>query len=140
VWDFQLETRFPGIDEDHRALDLLLTSLQSACTTSNKDVIAKALKAYTERTAKHFEYEARLMEAVGDPARPDHWAAHGTYIAELKRHAAELEGSGVTPAFRRYVMVQLGDWFRAHVKSYDQALVRQLDAFLRTGAALPGKS
>ena len=140
VWDFQLETRFPGIDEDHRALDILLTALQSACTTNNKATIAEALKAYAARTAKHFEYEAQLMDTVGDPAKQDHREAHGSYLAELRRNAAQLEAAGLTPAFRQYVMVQLGDWFRAHVKSYDQGLVRQLDTFLRSGRALPGKS
>lgn len=106
---------------------------------SNKTTIAAALKAYTDRTKKHFEFEARLMEAVGDRAKVDHRAAHGAYIAELQRHAAQLDAVGLTPAFRQYVMVQLGDWFRAHVKAYDQALVRQLETYLQSGAALPGK-
>ncbi len=140
VWDFQLETRFPGIDEDHRELDTLLMALQSACTTSNKAQIAAALKAYADRTARHFEFEARLMEAVGDRAMHDHKAAHAAYVAEMTRFAAQLEQTGMTPGFRHWVMVQLGDWFRAHVKAYDAALVRQLDEYQRSGAALPRKS
>ncbi len=140
MWDFQLETRFPGIDEDHRELDTLLMALQSACTTNNRAKVAASLKAYAERTARHFEFEGRLMEAVGDRAMHDHKAAHASYLAEIERYAAQLESTGMTPGLRQWANVQLGDWFRAHVKAYDAALVRQLDEHLSRGAPLPPKS
>lgn len=139
VWDFQLETRFPGIDEDHRELDNLLMALQSACTTSNKTQVAAALKAYIVRTERHFDFEARLMAAVGDRSMHDHKSAHAAYVAEMERYAAQLEKGGLTDLFRRWATTQLGDWFRAHVKAYDAALVRQLEEYLRSGAELPRK-
>lgn len=124
VWDYDLETHHPGIDQDHQEVVAFLAALLKLLDANHNDRVAGALATFSERVTRHFAYEEKLMDEIGFAGARDHKDAHRSFLTDVKRFSDLLAAGGVTDAFRQWAHGRLVSWFRFHIKAYDIALAR----------------
>ena len=124
VWDYDLETHHPDIDQDHQEVVAFMTAFLKLLDTGHNDRVAGALATFNERVTKHFAYEERLMDEIAFAGTRDHKDAHKSFLSDIKRSSDLLAAGGVTEAFRQWAHGRLVSWFRFHIKAYDIALAR----------------
>jgi len=127
VWDYDLETRHTGIDQDHQEVVAFLAAFLKVLDSRHDDRVPGALAMLYDRIAKHFAYEERLMVDRALPATAAHTGAHRSFLDDIRTHAERVATEGSTEAFRQWAHGQLVSWFRAHIKAHDLALAQALN-------------
>lgn len=128
VWDYDLQTRHAGIDQDHQEILVYVTAFLKVLDARHDDRAGRALATLYDRIAEHFAYEEKLMAEAHVPGARDHAEAHRSFLHDVKRFADQLAAGGVTESFRQWAHGRFVSWFRFHIKAYDIALGRTLVA------------
>jgi hemerythrin len=147
VWDQNLVTGLPLVDQQHHALVDLFNELSSSfiLVDANREVVLadtfRRLEAYTR---EHFGDEEALMHAEG--VDPRHIAAHHALHAQFVAQVNTMWGRRADMADPAETFVGfLTAWLGLHILGIDQSLARQInlirqgvpaaEAFEREGAA-----
>lgn len=147
VWDQNLLTGLPLVDQQHYALVDIFNELSSSffLAEGNREVVLadtfRRLEAYTR---EHFSDEEALMHSEGVDARhiAVHHALHEQFVAQVNTMWGRRADMG-DPA--ETFVGFLTAWLGLHILGIDQSLARQInlirqgvapaDAFEREGAA-----
>lgn len=70
TWDPSMETGYPTIDRQHKAIIELVDDLQTAEETNGVDAVRDVLVKVMDFTVSHFGMEEDLMAAVKYPPEP----------------------------------------------------------------------
>jgi hemerythrin len=113
-WDDSLKVGVDVMDEDHRALFVLLQHFDGADDADT----AGHFGALIEHLAEHFDRENALMRRHNFFATHCHEDEHKAVLAQLRGlHAKALTGD-VTP-IRAYIDRAIGPWFLNHRNTMD---------------------
>jgi diguanylate cyclase (GGDEF)-like protein/hemerythrin-like metal-binding protein len=119
-------TGFEPIDHDHDVLGAAIDVFVHEVDSGKVDAARASLERLVGEVADHFAREEELMTRFAYPLRRQHTEAHASFLGDARRSLRELQGPGVTPAFRRWAKVRLPDWIRFHILAHDTGLGRFL--------------
>jgi len=123
VWDEELETGIPKIDEQHKELithfNNLLGALLKGRGREETDNMLDFLKSYS---LKHFELEELYMEASGCPAAEENKAAHQYFVEKFGELYEQRQSSGATVEIMVTTIRELTSWFLNHIVTIDAQL------------------
>lgn len=121
-WSTRLETGVPKIDEQHRELVSMLSTLFDAMHTgAGSSVIDETLARLEDYAREHFALEEALMSEHNYPERDSHLTAHAIFQRKIDtlKEQSELSGQG---ALSVQVVLFLRNWLTDHIANVDQAL------------------
>jgi len=113
VWDESYSVGNPHVDEQHRRLFELASSLPE---TMNKLAIQRAMVALYQHFRQHFDDEEQLMREMGYPALEAHRRLHDDLITTLNE---VCEGSLDSPHSARRFKKFIYDWVTDHILHHD---------------------
>jgi hemerythrin len=125
-----MDTGYGPIDQEHRSISEQLRALLAAVNTDDLGQTRAVCHIIFKNVASHFAHEDRLMEQWKYPKAARHREAHANFLKDAAQFGAELEASGITPAFRHWVLTRLFNWFKFHIIANDV----ELGMFLREQA------
>lgn len=110
-----------ALDSTHS--EFVTLAQQAAAATS--DQLAPALQHLVEHTREHFQQEESRMQSVNHRLYTEHRAEHQRILGDMERLYQRAE-KGRGAMARAWVSDNLMDWFRAHARTMDSALVADL--------------
>jgi hemerythrin len=129
-----MDTGYAPIDDEHRSVSEQLRALLAAVNADDLEQTRAISGVIFRNIASHFAHEERLMEQLKYPKAARHHEAHTNFLKDAKQFSAELDASGITPGFRRWVLTRLPSWFNFHIIANDV----ELGMFLRDQAKRSG--
>lgn len=110
-----------SLDSTHREF----VNLAKQAATAAPDQLAMAMHDLYQHTREHFGEEETRMQSVNHGLLQEHKAEHQRILGDMERfyHRAE-KGRGAMA--RAWVADNLMDWFAAHARTMDSALVADL--------------
>lgn len=122
TWDSSMETGYPSIDRQHRAIIGLIDDLEAAEAEDGATLILDVLDRIMDFTISHFGMEEDLMDAVDYPAEPTRVMTrqHREFTDYARIRVLEFRttrGAGVEP---------LGGFLREWLVDHEFGLDRQL--------------
>lgn len=127
------DTGFGPIDEEHRAISVVIHDALDAVRALDAQRLAASLEDAQRQVAAHFAHEERLMAEHAFPKAARHKEAHDAFLLDAAAKVGALRRAGLTDDLRRWVTGRLPEWFRFHIMANDVELGRFLLA--RTAAA-----
>ena len=119
VWNESLSVKVKEIDQQHRKLIALITSLEEAMSKGRgKDVLGKVLGELVEYTKQHFAFEEKLMVAHQYPELAQHRQKHFSLtqqVLELQIKQAAGQAALTIPT-----MSFLNSWLTEHIQNVDK--------------------
>jgi hemerythrin len=125
-----MDTGYGPIDDEHRSISEQLRALLAAVNAADVEQTRAVAHVVLRNVASHFAHEERLMDQWKYPKAARHRDAHANFLKDAAQFSAELDASGITPTFRRWVLTRLASWFRFHIIANDV----ELGMFLREQA------
>lgn len=121
-----METGWPTLDEQHRALFGRLSSVLSALDREEREAAHGAAASLVSEVQAHFEHEAALMSGCAYPDRLTHEEAHAAFLGELQGLVGQLTGAVPLRIAKLWASSRFAPWFLHHVRSHDCGLARFL--------------
>jgi hemerythrin len=119
-WSGDLETGYPGIDEQHKQLVMALNDLLSACGHGgHRAELKKTLDFLVAYTIKHFTDEEAFQLQHNYPDYERHKLLHDNFKVVASELAERLMQEGATIALIAEVHSTIGDWLVNHIKGED---------------------
>jgi hemerythrin len=120
-WDEKYATGIERIDEQHKALIVIINDLYLACTGQDEDMEGAFKEAMSRMVAYvrfHFGTEQKLLEKIKYPEFSDHKKQHDDMIKNILESAKDYnEGKRFVPNhFVRFLV----DWLFSHIALYDK--------------------
>lgn len=139
IWDRQLETGIPEIDQQHRKLVQLINVLgrMKSAELENESFVESMLRIFDELSAYvdyHFRFEEELMDHyLGDNEhRDEHRHAHAEFTREINEARASSHDRPTEAAER--ALTFLSKWLLTHFAGTDMRMAKKILA-IRSGAA-----
>lgn len=110
-----------AMDSTHREF----VSLAESAATAPADKLAPALQQLVEHTREHFQEEESRMQTVNHRLLPEHRAEHQRILGDMERLCQRAE-KGRGAMARAWVADNLMEWFSAHARTMDSAMVADL--------------
>jgi hemerythrin len=134
TWDASLETGDPLVDQQHRAIHLLVDDVEAA--DERPDELMRVLDRLMEHVECHFATEEDLMRRSGyrETDAQEHMSEHRRFTEDAREAVHKFRAGELTSA--EPVAESLRVWPRDHVHDRDRAFI----AYVRTrgdAAALP---
>lgn len=128
-WSKQLETGVLEMDNEHRAILELMSTLRTALRTTasdggNRDVVQDVLKEAVSFVRNHFAAEEVLMQQTRYPAYDEHKKEHELFLARIQ--GMQDGGRGVFPSLTLDTLNVLSNHLHHHVNETDKSLVPYL--------------
>lgn len=124
----------PALDDEHKALIVLLNELHAALSRGlSPEVLMARVTGLREAADGHFRHEERLMQIAFGGLDHEHVAQHRVLVSEIDR-AIEDMAYGRDTAARDLIGPYLQHWLLEHIGSHDRRLV---DALTADAAVLP---
>jgi hemerythrin len=117
-----MDTGYPSIDEQHRAIGAQLRALTGAVNADDVEASVWLMRTLEVDVATHFAHEERLMREWAYPNYGRHHDAHESFLEDAARFGAQLRGSGITHEFRTWVLQRLAASFQLHIIANDVEL------------------
>jgi hemerythrin len=121
VWDEQLATGIPVLDNQHKELMNLTNHLFHACRTGMKEadnVFSEAMHKMVEYVRFHFSAEQELLERIKYPEYVEHKNEHDRLVKEILTAVKEFnEGQKFVPY--HFVKI-LKEWVFGHIAIADK--------------------
>lgn len=121
-WNDSLATGIPKVDDQHKVLISMTSSLHQAMKSGKgKDILMDILNGLLLYTETHFRDEEALLRLNSYPAYSSHKKIHDDFVAQVKSMVREAdEGKSlVTIELSKF----LNDWIRDHISKMDQQYV-----------------
>jgi hemerythrin len=119
-WDDKYNTGIGLIDEQHKALVIIINDLYLACTDGYEDTgvaFKEALKRMVDYVHFHFGAEQKLLEKIKYPMFTEHKKQHDTMVNDILEAAKEYnEGKRFVP---NHFVRTLRDWVFSHIALSD---------------------
>lgn len=110
-----------SLDSTHREF----VNLAKQAATAEPEQLALALHDLYEHTREHFGEEEIRMQSVNHGLLQEHRAEHQRILGDMERFYQRAE-KGRGAMARAWVADNLMDWFAAHARTMDSALVADL--------------
>jgi hemerythrin len=131
IWDENLETGHPVIDNQHRQLVEAVNTLQAAnLAGKGAEEIASTMEFLIAYTIKHFQDEEKLQLQYHYPNYAEHKSYHEAFKKQVKKLAQQMSDEGPLPELVEEVSRQIGDWLLNHIKGDDfkmAAYIKSMD-------------
>lgn len=111
----------PFLDSTHR--EFVDLAEQASCASAER--FAPALQDLVEHTREHFQAEEARMQSVNHRMLSEHRAEHQRILGDMERFYQRAE-KGRGAMARAWVADNLMDWFSAHARTMDSAMVADL--------------
>ena len=127
-WQESLETGDVEVDNQHRALYVLVNDLNAdALLGDDPTQSARALERILRYATTHFATEEQLMERSGYPQAEQHIAIHNEFTrAAAEMVAAHNAGHGLTA---RELAQFMENWLEEHIQKEDRPLIGHVRAW-----------
>lgn len=120
TWSDALASGYAEIDRQHQRLIELGNQLNAAIRSGHgREIVGTVLEELIDYTAKHFQFEERLMEQHRFPHLDDHRAKHSQLVKEVLAHKARFDAGDTLTA---EVMNFIRDWLVNHIMKTDRTL------------------
>lgn len=125
IWNENLRTRIPTIDEQHQLLFELINKLNKFKTTK-KDFyeVLFDLQAYV---SVHFQTEEKYMECLSYPGLANHKACHDKFIDDCE---AKIKESHTTENFMNLaeeLVIFVEEWIQEHYTNEDVKMAKYIN-------------
>ena len=121
VWNPEIETGVPKIDDDHRRLVDLMNRTHAQMAAAQSPVDASALlDEFAELMAGHFDREEELMMGSAYPQTASHQRMHRAMLTQLENLRRTVAREDATAA--QEVMKHLAAYLRSHMSEADLAM------------------
>ncbi len=115
-----LITEIPVIDKQHELFinkvnDFLVSTVSNGKIPQGE----KMLKDFYDYTKGHFATEERFMRKYKFTGLENHWNEHRVYVSKVEKLMIMFEKTGNTPEFIRKIQMEVIDWFKNHILTYD---------------------
>jgi hemerythrin-like metal-binding protein/PAS domain S-box-containing protein len=121
-WDDNFNTGMPKVDDQHRKLVQLLNTLAShVAFRADLPQLNKIFDELAEYAVYHFETEEAIWHEflANDPAEREHQKTHVSFVAEVTRLRANLEGKPVAELIED-TLGFLARWLASHILETDR--------------------
>lgn len=110
-----------SVDSTHREF----VSLVEQAASAQPEKLAPALQNLVEHTREHFQEEESRMQSVNHRLLSEHRAEHQRILGDMERFCQRAE-KGRGAMARAWVADNLMEWFTAHARTMDSAMVADL--------------
>lgn len=129
IWNKDLETGNPMIDQQHKQLIQCINDLLEACSQGKgRDKIIETLQFLENYTKKHFGDEEALQKRFGYPDYTNHKRYHETFKKTVSDITAQMKATGPTVALVAKVNTSIASWFVNHIKNEDTKVARHIQS------------
>lgn len=133
VWNDELATGVPMLDEQHQAIFSCVTELERAVGEKTMLSTFHAMEQLRSYVHEHFAEEERLMTVSGYPDIEAHAAEH----REFRHRLYELRRTYLAHDISTELITMLRQWLTSHVAGTDMDYVPYLTA-TSSASRLPG--
>lgn len=121
-WNDNLRIGIDEIDDQHKALVVLLNQLHTAIHEKHGTAACmEILDKLVEYTRVHFTVEESLMRILGYPGYADHLEGHEKLIAQVVELQQKLQSGKANVSFE--LLHFLRGWLTHHIMETDKAYV-----------------
>ena len=121
-WQETYRTGDDRIDQDHKVLFELVTSLQAAIQASASSAHLKMLlQVISEHTAEHFQHEEALMLKYRYDGYSRHKQVHDQLLKKVSRLLSQFEQSDIL--LIENLTNFLTEWLAHHIRGEDQNMI-----------------
>lgn len=123
-WDDSLNTGHKLVDDEHKAIVVLLNDLVAICNDNKpKAEILDSLNLIAKHTVEHFNDEEDIQKQINYPQYNFHKKQHDDFVAEVVEIIEEFKSNNDIPWLLTKVDEVIVAWLIRHMKGSDKHFV-----------------